>query len=84
MSVLLFSPSESLHQSLAVPARMENAHIKETGDVLSYFGVTEDTGLTPEQVKKNLSKYGFNGEGDAQTVKNGRMDERPEWNIRRF
>lgn len=46
---------------------MENAHIKETGDVLSYFGVTEDSGLTPEQVKKNLSKYGFNGEGDAQT-----------------
>lgn len=67
---------------------MENAHIKETGDVLSYFGVTEDTGLTPEQVKKNLSKYGFNGEGDAQTVKNGwmdgRMDERPEWKIRSF
>lgn len=45
---------------------MENAHIKETGDVLSYFGVTEDTGLTPEQVKKNLSKYGYNGEGDAK------------------
>lgn len=45
---------------------MENAHIKETGDVLSYFGVTEDTGLTPEQVKKNLSKFGYNGEGDAK------------------
>lgn len=59
---------------------MENAHIKETGDVLSYFGVTEDTGLTPEQVKKNLSKYGFNGEGDAHTAGlDGRMemDERP-------
>uniref|UniRef100_A0AAQ5Y796 Cation-transporting P-type ATPase N-terminal domain-containing protein n=1 Tax=Amphiprion ocellaris TaxID=80972 RepID=A0AAQ5Y796_AMPOC len=33
---------------------MENAHTKESPDVLSYFGVTEDTGLTPEQVKKNL------------------------------
>uniref|UniRef100_A0A672F1T1 Calcium-transporting ATPase n=1 Tax=Salarias fasciatus TaxID=181472 RepID=A0A672F1T1_SALFA len=39
---------------------MENAHIKESPDVLSYFGVTEDTGLSPEQVKKNLEKYGFN------------------------
>lgn len=42
---------------------MENAHTKESVDVLSYFGVTEDTGLSPEQVKKNLSKYGYNGEG---------------------
>ncbi|TWW69606.1 Sarcoplasmic/endoplasmic reticulum calcium ATPase 1 [Takifugu flavidus] len=39
---------------------MENAHTKESGDVLAHFGVTEDTGLSPEQVKKNLSKYGFN------------------------
>lgn len=43
---------------------MENAHTKESGDVLAHFGVTEDTGLSPEQVKKNLSKYGFNGEGE--------------------
>lgn len=69
---------------------MENAHIKETGDVLSYFGVTEDSGLTPDQVKKNLSKYGFNGEGDAQLVmarwmdgwkkdKRGKLDFRKEF-----
>lgn len=45
---------------------MENAHIKESPDVLSYFGVTEDTGLSPEQVKKNLDKYGFNGEGQKE------------------
>lgn len=42
---------------------MENAHTKESDEVLSYFGVTEDTGLPPEQVKKNLEKYGYNGEG---------------------
>lgn len=48
---------------------MENAHIKESGDVLSYFGVTEDTGLSPEQVKKNLNKYGYNGEGDKEGKK---------------
>uniref|UniRef100_A0A671U0U5 Calcium-transporting ATPase n=1 Tax=Sparus aurata TaxID=8175 RepID=A0A671U0U5_SPAAU len=39
---------------------MENAHIKESEDVLSYFGVTEETGLSPDQVNKNLSKYGYN------------------------
>uniref|UniRef100_A0A3Q3K5W9 Calcium-transporting ATPase n=2 Tax=Monopterus albus TaxID=43700 RepID=A0A3Q3K5W9_MONAL len=39
---------------------MENAHTRESADVMSHFGVTEDTGLTPEQVKKNLDKYGFN------------------------
>lgn len=49
---------------------MENAHTRESADVLSYFGVTEDTGLSPEQVKKNLDKYGFNGEGEKE------MDDR--------
>ncbi|XP_059204237.1 sarcoplasmic/endoplasmic reticulum calcium ATPase 1 [Centropristis striata] len=39
---------------------MENAHMKASPDVLSYFGVTEDNGLSPDQVKKNLDKYGFN------------------------
>lgn len=53
-----------MNPSLSVSARMENAHTKESGDVLGHFGVTEDTGLSPEQVKKNLSKYGFNGEGE--------------------
>ena len=45
---------------------MENAHIKESDDVLAYFGVTEETGLSPEQVKKNLDKYGHNGEGEKE------------------
>uniref|UniRef100_A0AAV2KKX7 P-type Ca(2+) transporter n=1 Tax=Knipowitschia caucasica TaxID=637954 RepID=A0AAV2KKX7_KNICA len=39
---------------------MENAHIKEGPEVLAYFGVTEDTGLSPDQFKRNLEKYGFN------------------------
>lgn len=55
-----------LSRSLSVSARMENAHIKESADVLSHFGVTEDTGLTPEQVKKNLDRYGYNGEGEKE------------------
>nr|XP_020453458.1 sarcoplasmic/endoplasmic reticulum calcium ATPase 1-like isoform X2 [Monopterus albus] len=48
------------HQETHQTVRMENAHTRESADVMSHFGVTEDTGLTPEQVKKNLDKYGFN------------------------
>ncbi|XP_070800674.1 sarcoplasmic/endoplasmic reticulum calcium ATPase 1 isoform X1 [Pituophis catenifer annectens] len=39
---------------------MENAHAKTTEECLAYFGVSEHTGLSPEQVKKNLEKYGPN------------------------
>ncbi|XP_051996133.1 sarcoplasmic/endoplasmic reticulum calcium ATPase 1-like isoform X2 [Xyrauchen texanus] len=39
---------------------MENAHMKETPECLAYFGVNESTGLSPDQVKKNQAKYGFN------------------------
>lgn len=42
--------------------RMENAHTKEPAECLAYFGVSESTGLAPDQVKKNQAKYGFNGE----------------------
>ena len=41
---------------------MENAHTKGTADCLAHFGVNEATGLTPDQFKKNLAKYGHNGE----------------------
>lgn len=68
--VIVFLPFSPLSRSLSVSVRMENAHTRESADVLSYFGVTEDTGLTPEQVKKNLDKYGFNGEGSKE------MDDR--------
>ncbi|XP_013918957.1 PREDICTED: sarcoplasmic/endoplasmic reticulum calcium ATPase 1, partial [Thamnophis sirtalis] len=39
---------------------MENAHAKTMEECLAYFGVSEHTGLSPEQVKKNLEKYGPN------------------------
>lgn len=52
--------------SLSVLPRMENAHSKESAEVLAHFGVTEDTGLSPDQVKRNLEKYGFNGEGEKE------------------
>ena len=41
---------------------MENAHTKSTTEVLENFGVNENTGLTLEQVKTHLEKYGPNGE----------------------
>nr|XP_032632078.1 sarcoplasmic/endoplasmic reticulum calcium ATPase 1 [Chelonoidis abingdonii] len=39
---------------------MENSHAKTVEECLAYFGVSENSGLTPEQVKKNLDKYGPN------------------------
>ncbi|EHB11840.1 Sarcoplasmic/endoplasmic reticulum calcium ATPase 1 [Heterocephalus glaber] len=40
---------------------MEAAHAKTTEECLAYFGVNETTGLTPDQVKRHLEKYGPNG-----------------------
>uniref|UniRef100_A0A6Q2YHK5 Calcium-transporting ATPase n=1 Tax=Esox lucius TaxID=8010 RepID=A0A6Q2YHK5_ESOLU len=39
---------------------MENAHAKEPEEVVSYFGVDQTSGLTPDQFKKNLARYGYN------------------------
>ncbi|XP_043942467.1 sarcoplasmic/endoplasmic reticulum calcium ATPase 1 isoform X1 [Protopterus annectens] len=39
---------------------MENAHTKTVEECLAYFGVNENTGLSPEQVKKNFDKFGPN------------------------
>lgn len=44
---------------------MEDAHIKKVEEVLSYFSVDPERGLTPEQVKKYQEKYGPNGESDS-------------------
>lgn len=40
---------------------MEAAHSKTTEECLAYFGVSETTGLTLDQVKRHLEKYGPNG-----------------------
>jgi len=39
---------------------MENAHCAEPAAVLAHFGVNQEIGLSPEQFKKNLDKYGYN------------------------
>ena len=36
--------------------------MKLPAECLAYFGVNENSGLTPDQFKKNLEKYGHNGE----------------------
>jgi len=41
---------------------MDQAFSKTTEEVTAFFGVDENVGLTEEQVKKNLEKYGPNGE----------------------
>lgn len=41
---------------------MEDAHSKSVDDVLNYFSVDSDRGLSPDQVKRNQEKYGLNGE----------------------
>lgn len=40
---------------------MEHAHTKPPAECLTYFGVNETTGLSIDQFKKNLAKYGHNG-----------------------
>ncbi|KAI3373439.1 hypothetical protein L3Q82_022049 [Scortum barcoo] len=44
---------------------MENAHTKSATEVLDNFGVNENTGLTVEQVKVNLERYGPNAQSAA-------------------
>ncbi|KAG5263227.1 hypothetical protein AALO_G00283990 [Alosa alosa] len=58
---LLVKPSEEcVSGGGACVCEMENSHIAEVAECLSYFDVNEDTGLSPEQVKRNLEKFGYN------------------------
>lgn len=41
---------------------MENAHCRKVEDVLAYFNVDEETGLSDEQIKQQTEKHGLNGE----------------------
>ncbi|KAK9512209.1 hypothetical protein O3M35_000678 [Rhynocoris fuscipes] len=40
---------------------MEDAHCKTVDEVLNYFNVDRERGLTPDQVKRYQEKYGPNG-----------------------
>lgn len=40
---------------------MEDAHCKTVDEVLNYFSVDPERGLTPDQIKRNQEKYGPNG-----------------------
>ncbi len=39
---------------------MENSHAKSVDEVLAYFEVDEEHGLSDDQVKRQHEKYGFN------------------------
>ncbi|XP_068610599.1 ATPase sarcoplasmic/endoplasmic reticulum Ca2+ transporting 1, like isoform X1 [Brachionichthys hirsutus] len=39
---------------------MENSHTKGPAECLAFFSVNEQSGLTPDQFKKNLEKFGYN------------------------
>ncbi|XP_039547112.1 ATPase sarcoplasmic/endoplasmic reticulum Ca2+ transporting 1, like isoform X2 [Pimephales promelas] len=39
---------------------MEDAYAKSTAECLAFFSVNETTGLSPDQFKKNLEKFGYN------------------------
>lgn len=41
---------------------MEDGHSKTVEEVVNYFNVEPDKGLSPDQVKRNQEKYGLNGE----------------------
>ena len=40
---------------------MEQPHSKSTEEVLAYFNVSEEAGLSEQQVTENVKKYGHNG-----------------------
>lgn len=40
---------------------MESAYVRSTQEVLGHFQVTEDRGLSDDEVKQQLEKYGKNG-----------------------
>lgn len=40
---------------------MEDGHCKTVDEVINYFNVDPDQGLSPDQVKRNQEKYGLNG-----------------------
>ena len=40
---------------------MEDAYYQNKEDVLKFFGVSQQTGLSLQEVKENLEKYGPNG-----------------------
>lgn len=44
---------------------MEDAHAKKVEEVLTYFQVDPERGLSPDQVKRYQEKYGPNGESQC-------------------
>lgn len=47
---------------------MEDAHARTSEEVINYFNLDSEKGLTPDQVKRNQEKYGLNGECHFPTL----------------
>ena len=58
---------------------MEDAHCKSCEEVLQYFRVDEEIGLTDDQVKRAQEKYGPNGKYDSIDIccKMLELEEKP-------
>lgn len=46
---------------------MEDAFSKTSEEILKHFGVSENLGLSQEEVKKNRLKYGPNGKNHCNS-----------------
>jgi Cation transporter/ATPase, N-terminus len=51
---------------------MEDAHARTVDEVVTYFNLDTDKGLSPDQVKRNQEKYGLNGK--FQFKKNSKLN----------
>lgn len=52
---------------------MEDAHARTVDEVVTYFNLDTDKGLSPDQVKRNQEKYGLNGKFKINILSN------PKW-----
>jgi Cation transporter/ATPase, N-terminus len=53
--------AESRENRAADKLIMEDAHARTVDEVVTYFNLDTDKGLSPDQVKRNQEKYGLNG-----------------------
>ena len=55
-----------LHDSRSrwVVVVMEDAHTKSVGEIVAFFQVEEEAGLSDEQIQRAQEKYGANGNID--------------------
>lgn len=53
--------TDKIKWRINIEVTMEDGHCKTVEEVLEYFSVDPDKGLSIDQVKRNQEKYGLNG-----------------------